>query len=260
MEIIIVQNSEAAAKLAADLVARVLKRKPNAVFGFATGSTPLPLYRELVRMHREEGLDFSRASTFNLDEYVGLSPDHPASYHFFMRKHLFQHVNVSPERIHLPDGTAKDVSECCRRYEDEIARAGGIDLQILGIGRNGHIGFNEPSSSLSSRTRIKTLTPQTIKDNAASFGSPAQVPRHVVTMGVGTILDSRRCLLMAFGESKASAVSQMAEGPITAMVPASALQLHRRAHILLDEAAASRLSRREYYEWVWANKPPQEAV
>ena len=206
-------------------------------------------------MHREEGLSFARTTTFNLDEYVGLSPDHPSSFHAFMARNLFDHIDVPRERIHIPDGQAKDIPESCRVYEDDIRSAGGIDVQILGIGTDGHIGFNEPSSSLASRTRIKTLTEQTRRDNSGSFGGEANVPYHCVTMGVGTILESRTGLLLAFGRKKACAVAAACEGPVTAMVPASALQMHSRAVVILDREAAANLKRADYYAWVYAHKP-----
>ena len=255
MELIVQPTPEQASLIAARLVARVVREKPTAVLGLATGATPLTLYRELARMHREEGLDFGGVSTFNLDEYLGLAPAHPASYHAFMREHFFAHVNVEPPRIHIPDGLASDVPAYCQGYEDAIRAAGGIDLQVLGIGTDGHIGFNEPSSSLASRTRIKTLTPRTRRDNVASFGSPENVPFHVITMGVGTIMDAREVLLLAFGTKKAAAIAAAVEGPITAMSPASILQMHPVARCIVDEAAAARLARIDYYRWVYAQKP-----
>ena len=255
MEIIIQPTPEDASIIAARHVARLVREKPDAVLGLATGGTPLALYRELVRMHREQGLDFSGVTTFNLDEYVGLAPEHPASYHAFMREHLFAHVNIAPERIHIPDGLTSHVPAFCRSYEDAILAAGGIDLQVLGIGTDGHIGFNEPSSSLASRTRIKTLTAGTRRDNARFFGSPDDVPLHVITMGVGTIMDARQVLLLAFGEKKAGAIAAAVEGPITAMNPASILQMHPVAKCIIDEPAASRLTRIEYYRWVYDQKP-----
>ncbi len=255
MEIIIQPTPEAASKVAAQIVARLVRDEVNPVLGLATGSTPLALYQELVRLHREEGLSFADVTTFNLDEYVGLSPDHPASYNSFMHKNLFDHLDLAKANIHLPDGLAADIPEHCAIYEAAIGAAGGIDLQVLGIGGDGHIGFNEPTSSLASRTRIKTLTQKTRLDNARFFDSPDAVPHHVITMGVGTVLDSRVCLLLAFGEHKAAAVAAAFEGPITAMVPASALQLHRHVHVLLDEAAASKLVHRNYYSYVYDNKP-----
>ncbi|MDR1145088.1 MAG: glucosamine-6-phosphate deaminase [Verrucomicrobiales bacterium] len=255
MEIIIQSDADAASLAGAAVIDALIRRKPAAVLGLATGSTPLTLYRELVRRHREEGLDFSRVTTFNLDEYLGLAPAHPASYHFYMRENFFHQVNLSAARAHLPDGLAADVPAACRRYEEQIAEAGGIDLQVLGIGADGHIGFNEPSSSLASRTRVKTLTMETLRDNARHFTDPGEQPRHVITMGVGTIMDARAVLLFAFGAAKARAVAAAVEGPVTASVPASALQLHPRAVLFLDEAAAGDLRRREYYRWVYEHKP-----
>ncbi len=255
MELIVQPTPAEASLIAARHVARVVREKPTAVLGLATGATPLTLYRELVRMHRKEGLDFGGVTTFNLDEYLGLAPAHPASYHAFMREHFFAHVNVDPARIHIPDGLASDVPAYCQGYEDAIRAAGGIDLQVLGIGTDGHIGFNEPSSSLASRTRIKTLTPRTRRDNVASFGRPENVPFHVITMGVGTIMDAREVMLLAFGAKKAAAIAAAVEGPISAMSPASILQMHPVAKCIVDEAAAARLARIDYYRWVYAQKP-----
>ena len=260
MEIIIQPNAEAGAIVAARHVARIVREKPDAVLGLATGSTPLPMYRELIRMHREQGLDFSGVTTFNLDEYVGLAAEHPASYHAFMWENFFSHVNVARERIHIPDGMSRHVPAFCRKYEDEIQAVGGIDLQVLGIGGDGHIGFNEPSSSLASRTRIKTLTAQTRRDNAAFFATPEDVPVHVITMGVGTIMDARQVLLLAFGERKAQAIVEAVEGPITAMNPASILQMHPVAKCVVDEPAAARLARLDYYRWVYDHKPDWQKV
>ncbi len=256
MEIIIQPTPEAATEIAARLVARLLKEKPDAVLGLATGSTPLLLYRSLVEMR----LDWSRVRTFNLDEYLGLAPDHPQSYHHFMWENLFRHVNVRPENVHIPDGLAQDVPGFCADYEARIRAVGGIDLQLLGIGGDGHIGFNEPSSSLASRTRIKTLTQRTRADNARFFASAEEVPSHVITMGIGTIMEARTNLLLAFGDKKAQALAEAAEGPITAMNPASVLQLHPDARVCLDEAAATQLKRAEYYRWVFANKPQWQRV
>ncbi|MCJ7587686.1 MAG: glucosamine-6-phosphate deaminase [Candidatus Aminicenantes bacterium] len=255
MEIIIQPDSGTASALAAKIVARIIKDNPDAVIGFPTGATPLEFYRNLVRMHREEGLDFSRTTTFNLDEFVGLPPDHSGSYHVYMDKHLFGQVNVGRDRIHIPDGLAADIPASCRRYEEEIRTAGGIDVQILGIGVDGHIGFNEPTSSLGSRTRIKTLTRQTRRENAAEFGGEDNVPYHVLTMGIGTILDSRLILLLAFGAKKAPIVAQTVEGPVTALIPASALQHHPRTILILDEEAAGELAKADYYRYVYEHKP-----
>jgi len=255
MELILQPTAEAASLLAARLIRKQIETKPDSVLGLATGSTPLPLYRELLRMHREEGLDFSRVTTFNLDEYIGLAPGHPRSYHAFMHENFFRHVNIPEDQIHLPDGLTPDVEAFCADYEARIAAAGGIDLQLLGIGTDGHIGFNEPGSSLASRTRIKTLTPQTLSDNARFFAEGETQPHHVITMGIGTILDSRRIVLLACGANKANAVAAAAEGPITASVPASALQFHPKIHLFLDEAAGVRLARADYYRWVYEQKP-----
>lgn len=255
MEIIIQENIKAASQLGAQIVARQIQNKPETVLGLATGSTPLALYRQLIELYGQEKIDFSRVTSFNLDEYVGLPPSHPSSYNSYMWQHLFNHINIRPHRTHLPDGMAPDIAEHCRQYEGSIKAAGGVDLQVLGIGADGHIGFNEPTSSLASRTRIKTLTEQTRRDNASNFGSTDEVPHHVITMGVGTIMESRLCLMLAFGSGKARAIREMVEGPITSSVPASALQMHPRTIVILDTDAAAELSRRDYYQWVYQNKP-----
>ena len=255
MEIVIQPTAEAASSVAAKIIAQIVRRKPDAVLGLATGSTPLATYRELVRMHREDGLDFSRVRTFNLDEYVALPHEHPQSYHAFMQENLFRHINVPRENIRIPNGLAADVPAECAAYEAAIRAAGGIDLQVLGIGTDGHIGFNEPSSSLASRTRIKTLTARTRSDNARFFGSAGEVPIHVITMGVGTIMDARQVLMLAFGERKAQAIADAVEGPVMAMNPASILQMHPVAKCLIDAPAASKLTRIEYYRWVYEHKP-----
>ena len=255
MEVIITPDSARGAETGARILEKLVRTKPHAVLGLATGSTPVGLYRELIRKHREQGLDFGRVTTFNLDEYVGLGADHPASYHRFMHENLFDHVNVPAENIHIPDGLAASIPGFCAEYEAAIRKAGGIDLQVLGIGHDGHVGFNEPSSSLASRTRLKTLTEVTINANKRFFTSEEEVPRHVITMGVGTIMEARTCLLLAFGEAKADAVAAMVEGPVTAMCPASVLQLHPQVIVITDEAAAARLRRSEYYRYVYENKP-----
>jgi glucosamine-6-phosphate deaminase len=251
MEIIIQPTGEAATAVAARIVGRVLREKPNAVLGLATGSTPLLLYRELVKMK----LDWRSVRTFNLDEYVGLPPACPESYHHYMWENLFRHTNIPRKNVHIPDGMAKDIPKACTWYEEQIRQAGGIDLQVLGIGTDGHIGFNEPTSSLTSRTRIKTLTAQTRQDNARFFGSEEKVPHHVLTMGIGTIMDVRQCLLLALGKNKARAIAEAVEGPISSMNPASVLQLHPVVKVCLDRPAAARLKRTDYYRWVYDNKP-----
>jgi glucosamine-6-phosphate deaminase len=247
VRVIIEPNKEAASRRAARFIADLVRKKPNCVLGLATGSTPLGAYQELIRLHKEEGLDFSQVTTFNLDVYVAHSGIHPQSYRHFMQENLFEHINIEMTSTNVPDGRALDFEGHCRQYEQRIKDVGGIDLQLLGIGSDGHIAFNEPGSSLGSRTRLKTLTSETIRDNARFFGGEDKVPRLAVTMGVGTILESRRCLLLAFGPHKAIAVRDTVEGPVTAQVTASALQLHREVIGIFDEAAARLLVRRDYY-------------
>ena len=247
MRVIIEKDADAVALRAADIITELLQRKPDAVLGLATGSTPLGLYAELIRRHREEGLDFSKVTTFNLDEYYGLAPNHPQSYSYFMRRNLFDHINVPDSQINIPSGLAKNVEAWCESYERRIREAGGIDIQVLGIGGDGHIAFNEPGSSLGSRTRIKTLTRQTIEDNQRFFGPEEQVPHFAITMGVGTILEAKVCLIMATGEKKAKIWAEFIEGPVTAQVTASALQLHPRVVAVCDEESAECLKRRDYY-------------
>ena len=244
MEVIVKDNYDAVSALAARMIADVIRRKPSCVLGLATGGTTLGTYKELIRLHHEEDLDFSLVATFNLDEYVGLPPDHEQSYHFFMKEEFFKHINIRNENTHVPEGLADDLVAECQTYEDKIKRAGGIDLQLLGIGSNGHIAFNEPGSSLGSRTRIKTLDERTIRDNARFFKSPKEVPRYALTMGIGTIMDARQLILLANSKTKTDAIAKTVEGPITAMVPATIVQLHPKAAIITDKAAARKLSRK----------------
>jgi glucosamine-6-phosphate deaminase len=234
---------------AARIVANAIRRKPDLRLGLASGSTQVGLYQELIRVHREEKLDFARVMTFNLDEYIGLPAGHPRSFRSFMFKNLFGHVNIQAEQIHIPDGSSREnIEECCAQYEEAIRGAGGIDLQILGIGKDGHIGFNEPTSSLASRTRPKTLTQQTMEDNRGNFASNEEQPRAAITMGIGTILEARRILLLASGAAKARAVALAVEGPVTASVSASALQLHQDVTVLVDHDGAENLRHKEYYQ------------
>lgn len=258
MEVIIQRDAGAAANLVAQIIGRELRANPNLVLGLATGRTMEAVYERLARLHREEGLDFSLCRTFNLDEYVGLPADAPQSYRHYMRQHLFDRVNIDPRNAHLPNGLAGDLDAECARYERQIARAGGIDLQLLGIGQDGHIGFNEPLSALRSRTRVKALAPATIAQNAPFFPDPSRAPRRAITMGVGTILDSRRCLLLATGQEKAEIIAKAVEGPITAMISATSLQLHPRCTVVVDEAAASQLQGADYYRWIFENEPEWE--
>jgi glucosamine-6-phosphate deaminase len=256
MEVIIQPDENAASLLVARIIAKSLRAKPQLVLGLATGRTMEKVYANLARMHRKEGLDFSLCRTFNLDEYIGLPLDSEYSYRYYMNCHLFSEVNIDLRNTYLPNGLAPDLAEECERYESQIRECGGIDLQLLGIGRDGHIGFNEPLSALRSRTREKALTPTTIAQNAALFGGdPTRVPKRAITMGVGTIMDSRRCLVLVTGKEKAAVVAKAVEGPITSMITASALQLHPRCTVIVDEAAAASLQGKEYYRWIFDNEP-----
>ncbi|MBI4664270.1 MAG: glucosamine-6-phosphate deaminase [Verrucomicrobia bacterium] len=255
MEVIIRPDADAAAELVARVIAKDLRANPHLVLGLATGRTMEKVYRHLVRMHRNEALDFSLCSTFNLDEYVGLSPEDPHSYRHYMNEHLFRQVNIAPLNTHLPNGLAPDLEAECRHYEAAIAKFGGIDLQMLGIGQAGHIGFNEPLSALRSRTRVKALTPTTIQQNGPLFGGEDKVPRRAITMGVGTILDTRRCLLLATGKEKAYIIARAVEGPITALISATSMQLHPRCTVVVDEEAAGELQGVDYYRWIFENEP-----
>lgn len=251
MLVLLQSDYEQLSRAAAHVVASAVKADPAISLGLATGSTTLGMYNELVRWHRERSLDFSRVTTFNLDEYLGLSADHPESFHRFMQDHFFAHINAAPERIHIPDGSVSgDYEEYCASYEQAIREAGGIALQVLGIGRNGHIGFNEPTSSFASRTRLKVLTSETIEDNRKSFAPGEEVPQCAITMGLGTILEARKILILATGAAKAEAVAQAIEGPITASVTASCLQLHADVTFVIDEAAGAQLQQKAYYRRV----------
>lgn len=260
MEVVILPGSRQIAAAAADAIEALLRRKPTAVLGLATGTSPLPIYDELARRHEEHGLDFSQAHAFGLDEYVGLGPGHPQSYREVIRREFTDRVNIQPENVHGPDGSAIDVVAACQAYEDAIKALGGVDLQLLGVGTDGHIGFNEPGSSLASRTRIKTLVEQTRKDNARFFGSVSDVPHHVLTQGLGTILEARHVVLVATGAQKAQTVRDFIEGPVAAICTASVLQLHPHASILLDEAAASSLKLADYYRHSYDNKPEWQGL
>ncbi len=255
MQVLIYPSYEALSVAAAEVIAEVVATKPDAVLGLATGSTPRALYKELIRMHKDEGLDFSHVRTFNLDEYVGLTAEHDQSYHYFMHENLFKHINVNPQNIHIPSGTTHNYPAFCQWYEDRIEECGGIDVQLLGIGSDGHIAFNEPGSSLGSRTRIKTLAEQTIDDNARFFKSKDDVPIYAITMGVGTILEADKLVLLASGDGKAKAIADAIEGPISAMCTASSLQLHPDSLFFIDGAAAGNLEMRSYYEWIQAKMP-----
>lgn len=250
MRVLVFEDPEAAADAVAQEIIEALRRKPDLVLGLATGSTPLGVYARLIRAHEEGGLGFSRVSTFNLDEYLDLPPHHPQSYRSFMQEHFFRGVNIPPSQIHFPPTEGDDLLTECGRYENLIRERGGIDIHILGIGSNGHIGFNEPTSSLASRTRVKTLTDKTLRDNSRFYGPGEKQPHLASTMGIGTILDSKKILLHAFGREKADAVYAAVEGPISSFWPASALQLHPNVTFYLDGESAARLSLLEYYSRV----------
>lgn len=248
---IVIEGDEAAAALrAAQFIAELVRCKPAALLALPAGQTPERTYAELARMHREQSLSFAEIHVFNLDEWLGIPGDDPRSFAAQIRRSFLAGVDVRPERSHALDGTAADPAEECADYEERISELGGLDLAWLGIGADGHIGFNEPGSSLGSRTRLKTITAETVRANASGFGDEREVPRLALTMGVGTILSARRVLLLATGPSKADAVRAAVEGPVTAQVTASALQLHPDAIIVLDEAAARALERRSYYREV----------
>ena len=259
MEVVIAPAAELA-RLAADAVEGLLRGNPEAVLGLATGSSPLAVYDELATRHKE-GLSFARARAFMLDEYVGLGADHPERYRNVIEKEIASRVDFVPGAVQGPDGLADDLPAACAAYEQAITDAGGVDLQILGIGTDGHIAFNEPGSSLASRTRIKTLTRQTREDNARFFGgSVDDVPRHCLTQGLATIMSARHLVLLATGRAKAEAVHQLVEGPVSAMWPATIMQLHPHATVLVDDAAASRLLLADYYRQTYADKPDWQGL
>jgi glucosamine-6-phosphate deaminase len=255
VEVIVEPTPDDVARVAADVVAGVVARRPDAVLGVATGSSPLGVYAELARRVADGRLDLSGVTAFALDEYVGLPPGHPQAYAAVVAREVTGPLRLDPARVHVPDGGADDLEAAAEEYERALADAGGVDVQLLGIGGNGHIGFNEPTSSFGSRTRIKTLTARTRADNARFFASPDEVPLHCLTQGLGTILGARRLLLVAQGEGKAAAVAAAVEGPLTSMCPGSALQLHPRATVVVDEAAAARLTLIDHYRHVHAAKP-----
>ncbi len=239
MNIHVFESREEVKKAAAAVFTAQILRKPDSVLGLATGSTPVETYAELVRLYKAGIVDFSQVKTYNLDEYVGLPSDHPESYISFMRRNLFDHINL--KEYHLPNGLARDLLQECRDYEDSIKRAGGIDLQLLGIGNNGHIGFNEPNDQFVFETNQVKLTESTIKANRRFFDSEDQVPREALSMGIGTIMQAKSILMICLGEGKADIVSKMVNGPVDPQVPASILRMHKEVTVLLDREAASKL-------------------
>lgn len=260
MEVVIAPGAELA-RIAADAVERLLLARPTAVLGLATGSSPLAVYDELARRHTRDGLSFARARAFMLDEYVGLPADHPQRYRNVIETEFASRVDLPPGAVLGPDGLAQDLVAACAAYEHAIAQAGGVDLQLLGIGTDGHVAFNEPGSSLASRTRIKTLTRQTREDNARFFDDDvAQVPTHCLTQGLATIMSARHLVLLAQGRGKAEAVHQLVEGPVSALWPATVLQHHPHVTVLVDDAAASRLQLGDYYRETYAAKPAWQGL
>lgn len=250
-EIVIVSSADEAGALAADRIAALVARKPDAVLGLATGSTPLPVWAAL----RERGVDLTRVRGFALDEYLGLPPGHPESYRAVIDREVVGPLGLDPARVRVPGDDGGPIATAGERYEEAIRAAGGVDLQILGIGRTGHVGFNEPGSSLASRTRVKTLTDATRADNARFFASLDDVPRHCLTQGLGTILEARELVLLAFGAGKAEAIAGAVEGPVSASLPGSVIQLHPEVTVFVDEAAASRLRFADYYRVAWEHRP-----
>lgn len=252
-EVVIVADRSAAGELVAAHIADLVRRVPDAVLGLATGSTPLPVYQAL--QGALAGVDVSRVRGFALDEYVGLDPAHPESYRSVITREVVEPLGLDPDLIRVPNGAVEGIQHAGADYEAAILAAGGVDVQLLGIGTDGHIGFNEPGSSLASLTRVKTLTEQTRRDNARFFDSIDDVPVHCITQGIGTILRARHLVLLAFGEGKADAVAQAVEGPVSASMPASALQLHPHVTVVVDEGAASAMEHRDYYRHVYSHKP-----
>ena len=254
MEVIIRPTTEAATNLVAKLVAEKVKQKPSLSLGLATGRTMEMVYDKLADEYNS-GLDFSLVRTYNLDEYIGLPSEDPNSYRHYMNQHLFSKINVDLRNTHLPLGMAKNLDLECILYEKSISHAGGIDLQLLGIGRSGHIGFNEPLSALQSRTRDKSLTPVTIAQNSPMFDPPESMPKRAITMGVGTILEAKQIIMLVTGREKAGILARAVEGPISSMISATALQLHPKCTVIVDEEAAAELQERDYYNWIFNSEP-----
>ncbi|MFF2370954.1 glucosamine-6-phosphate deaminase [Agromyces sp. NPDC058110] len=259
-ELVIVRDEQAAGDLVADSIVSLIRRKPDAVLGLATGSTPLATYGALAGRIAADGIDVRGVRGFALDEYVGLPAGHPESYRSVITREVVEPLGLTPELVRVPNGDPEQIQHAGADYEAAIAAAGGIDIQILGIGRTGHIGFNEPGSSLASLTRVKTLTAPTRADNARFFDSPDEVPMHCITQGIGTILRARHLVLLAFGEAKAKAIAAAVEGPVTASQPGSAVQLHPHTTVIVDEAAASLLENLDYYRHAWDNKPVWQGI
>ena len=258
-EVVIVESPEAGGELVAHHVATRVRARPDFTLGVATGSTPLPVYAALTG-ERAAGLDLSEVTAFALDEYVGLPREHPESYHSVIRREVTEPLGLDPTRVHVPDGTEATIATAGERFEAALTAHGGVELQLLGIGTDGHVGFNEPGSSLASLTRIKTLTESTRKDNARFFDTPEQVPTHCITQGIGTILRAGHLVLLAFGAGKADIAAAAVEGPVTATVPGSCIQMHAHVTVVVDEAAATSFERADYYRWVYEHKPAWQGL
>lgn len=258
-EIVIVETPDEAGELVAGHIVGLVKSQPSMVLGVATGSTPLPVYQALHR-HAQAGTDFTQMRAFALDEYVGIPVDHPESYHSVIHREVTVPLGLDPANVHVPDGNPEEIQTAGVRYEEAINAAGGVEVQLLGIGTTGHLGFNEPGSSFGSRTRIKSLTHQTRMDNARFFDSIDDVPVHCITQGLGTIMRARHLVLLAFGEGKAQAIAAAVEGPMSASMPGSMIQLHRHVTVVVDRAAASQLVHRDYYEWSFNSKPDWQGL
>ena len=256
MEIVICKTKEEASKIAANIITEAVKKNPKTVLGLATGSTPVAMYTEMAKAVKAKKVSYKSVKTWNLDEYVGLPGTHDQSYRYFMNKNLFEKIDIKLSNTHVLNGMAKDPAKECATYEAQIKKAGGIDIQVLGIGSDGHIAFNEPGTSLSSRTSVVYLTPSTIKDNARLFfkGKEKEVPTRALSMGVGTICEAKKVIMLAFGKNKADAIKGCVEGPMSQFCTASALQAHNDAWIFCDEEAASKLKLRNYYAWRSATK------
>lgn len=254
MKVAIVKNAEEGSKLAAEIFIEQVKAKPATVLGLATGSTPVKMYKLLAEAYKAGEVSFKECKSFNLDEYLGLAPEHDQSYHYFMKTQLFDHIDIDQAQTNVPDGLATDIAASCQAYEDAITAAGGIDIQLLGIGSDGHIAFNEPGCSLACRTHSQVLTQQTIEDNARLFfgGKIEEVPTQAVTMGIGSIMDAKKVVLLAFGAGKQDAVVGLVEGPVTAMCPCSALQYHNDCIVICDEEAAGKLQQKDYYKYIFS--------
>jgi len=250
VEIIILPSYQQVSREVCRRIISAVQKKPDLALGLATGKTMLGVYQNLEKAFRKQKIDFSQVKTFNLDEYIGFDPHDPVTFHHYMEKHLFSKININRKNTHILPSRPKNIHQACRDFENLIKESEGIDLQILGIGREGHIGFNEPSSSFQARTRIKTLTETTVKDN---FGRK-KGPRFALTMGIGTIMDSREIILVASGKEKAEAIAKAVEGPVSSSCPASILQFHQKAKIIIDEEAASLFKRKDYYKWIWEHK------